>query len=171
MTSRRHLAAIMTAAALFSSGSAQAVNWALEAGATSEDTAALGVMVHNDESLLSDWLSGAWRLGLSTGVQLYEGDRESDNAAWIVRPALRYTAQGGIPWFAEAGIGAALFLDTRLESRDLGSAFQFEDRLALGMPLGSGELRLSVRHYSNADIKLPNEGFEVLSLGYRLGSF
>ncbi|WP_244287549.1 acyloxyacyl hydrolase [Vreelandella nigrificans] len=106
-------------------------------------------------------------LRLGSGVLLLLGDDGDDNAAWTLTPALRWSFAGERGVFAEAGIGAALFLNTRHEERHLSTAFQFEDRLAFGMALGRGELSASLIHYSNAGIKRPNNGFEILSLGYR----
>jgi lipid A 3-O-deacylase len=71
--------------------------------------------------------------------------------------------------FIEAGIGVAVFADTQIEDRDLGSMFQFEDRLGVGLRFGRGHtLGLRAIHYSNAGIKTPNDGVEVYSLYYRL---
>ncbi|USZ49882.1 acyloxyacyl hydrolase [Halomonas sp. DN3] len=133
-------------------------------GSTSEGTGAL--------DLGYDWTFDLSRyhpsldLRLGTGVILFEGDDRSDNQAFYLRPALRYS------WdhvFVEGGIGASAFIDTHIEDRDLGSSFQFEDRLALGLRMGPyGDLSISATHYSNASIKEPNDGFELYALNWRL---
>lgn len=137
----------------------------LELGSTSEGTPAVGLKfdwMHD----LSDW-HPALDLRLATGLLLLPGDDGDDNAAWTLTPALRYSFAGGSA-FLEAGVGAGLFLETQLESQRLSTAFQFENRLALGMRFAfGGELGASAAHYSNARLDLPNEGFEIYSLIYR----
>ena len=51
--------------------------------------------------------------------------------------------------------------------RELGSAFNFEDRLGAGLKIGDTQ-RVGARviHYSNAGIKEPNDGIESFSLFY-----
>lgn len=72
--------------------------------------------------------------------------------------------------FIEAGIGAALFSKTELApGADIGSAFQFEDRLGLGMRFASGsEVGIRYYHYSNAGLKEPNQGIDKTALFYRV---
>lgn len=131
-------------------------------GSTGEGTGALD-LGYDWRFDLSDY-HPALDLRLATGVLLLEGDEGSDNQAFYLRPALRYS------WkylYLEGGIGASAFVDTQYEDRRLGSSFQFEDRLALGTSLGPyGELALSATHYSNASIKEPNDGLEVYMLNW-----
>ncbi|MFC3283931.1 acyloxyacyl hydrolase [Litchfieldella rifensis] len=134
-------------------------------GITSESTAALKVELDREFSLES-W-HPRLSLRLATGLLLLSSDTEHGNAAWLLTPAFRYTFAGESGTFLEAGIGASVFLETRVESRELSTSFQFEDRLALGMPLARGEIMASVTHYSNARIARPNDGFEVFALSYR----
>lgn len=156
---------ILAALATLLGGSPALADLRIEAGATSASTAAVKVEI--DRLIPLERFHPRLDLRLATGVLLLPGDDGHDNAAWTLSPALRWTFAGERGVFVEGGVGAALFLETHLESRDLASAFQFEDRLALGMPWGNGELTLSVSHYSNAGIKRPNDGFETLMLGYR----
>lgn len=135
-------------------------------GITSETAAA--ARVEFDTMIGLDRLHPQLDLRLATGLLLLEGDESDENAAWLLTPMLRYTFAGERKVFVEGGIGAAIFLDARIGSRDLSTAFQFQDRLALGGSMGPGELSLSFTHYSNGGIKDPNEGIEVLALGYRL---
>lgn len=138
----------------------------LAAGATSENTAALKVELDHEFDL--DHWHPQLSLRLGTGALLLSSDHDNGNLAWLITPAFRYTFTGESGVFVEAGIGASVFLDTRFESRELSTSFQFEDRLAVGMPFASGELNASITHYSNGGIKQPNDGFEVFALGYRL---
>lgn len=137
----------------------------LAAGATSEATAALRIEV--DRLIGLERFHPQVDLRLGTGLLLLSSGDEDGNAAWLLTPALRWTFDTTRQLFVEGSIGAAFFLTTRVEDRQLSTAFQFQDRIAAGLPLGRGELALSLTHYSNAGIKRPNDGFEVLSLGYR----
>ena len=69
--------------------------------------------------------------------------------------------------YIEAGIGVAAFADTDLEDNDLGSSFQFEDRLGAGLRFSGQEIGIRALHYSNAGIKQPNDGVEAYTLHYR----
>ncbi|HEX6136303.1 MAG TPA: acyloxyacyl hydrolase [Casimicrobiaceae bacterium] len=64
--------------------------------------------------------------------------------------------------FVRLGIGVHLLSHTKIgDSRDLGSAFQFGERLAWGFNFGAGnryEMTLLVQHVSNGRIKEPNDG-------------
>jgi lipid A 3-O-deacylase len=70
--------------------------------------------------------------------------------------------------YIEAGIGVAAFAHTELEDNDLGSSFQFEDRLGLGVRFAEQEIGVRALHYSNAGLKQPNDGVEAYTLHYRL---
>lgn len=136
-------------------------------GLTNESEPAIKLELDRDISLHT-W-HPALSLRLAGGALLLPGNEGDDNAALLLTPAFRYTFTTGSAArpFIEAGIGAALFLDTRHEGRQFSTAFQFEDRLAAGMHLGDGELSLAYTHYSNADIKTPNDGLDIVALGYR----
>ncbi|APX94766.1 acyloxyacyl hydrolase [Halomonas sp. 1513] len=165
VTLHRLAAALLSAMLLISLPAAGQSGGYATLGATSEGAPAVSLGLDRTFSL-SHW-HAQLDLRLGSGLLLLPGDDGDDNAAWTLTPALRWTFAGERGVFAEAGIGAALFLNTRHEGRHLSTAFQFEDRLAVGMPLGSGELSASLIHYSNAGIKRPNDGFETLSVGYR----
>lgn len=82
-------------------------------------------------------------------------------------PLLRWQfpqAIGALSPYVQAGIGAAWFNGTRLQDTDLGSRGQFVDQLGIGLAGKSWSLGLNVLHYSNADLKKPNNGLDLLEL-------
>ncbi|HYD76175.1 acyloxyacyl hydrolase [Ramlibacter sp.] len=88
-----------------------------------------------------------------------------------VVPMLRYRfAEGRSPWFVEAGIGLSV-IDRRFvtPARNQGSRWNFSDNLALGHSFGrAGEHEVSLRwqHTSNAGLKDPNPGVDLVMLRY-----
>jgi hypothetical protein len=72
-----------------------------------------------------------------------------------------------IKW--EFGIGVSLVQDTQFAGKDIGSHYQFEDRLGLIMEFGE-ELKqsLAIRymHYSNGGLNTKNPGLDFLNLSY-----
>lgn len=110
-------------------------------------------------------LTGYW----DAGYTFWKGDKRSDNHSISVSPVLVYQFNGDVVKpYIEAGIGVALFEHTRIESRRLGSSFQFEDRLGVGVRFYNQALGVRATHYSNAGLKSPNDGIEAYSLHYRV---
>jgi hypothetical protein len=69
----------------------------------------------------------------------------------------------------EFGIGVSLITDTRFAGKDIGSHYQFEDRLGLIIEFGEQlEKSLAVRymHYSNGGLNDSNPGLDFLNLSY-----
>ncbi|MBS0318509.1 MAG: acyloxyacyl hydrolase, partial [Proteobacteria bacterium] len=79
-------------------------------------------------------------------------------------PLLRWWPGSG-RWFVEGGIGATLFSHTYFADRAISTAFQFGDMVGVGWQL-TPDLRVGLRlaHFSNADIKRPNPGLNVVQL-------
>ena len=73
------------------------------------------------------------------------------------------------PLRAEFGIGISLVEDTRFAGKDIGSHYQFEDRIGLTMEFGDNlEHAASLRymHYSNGGLDDDNPGMDFLVLSY-----
>lgn len=64
--------------------------------------------------------------------------------------------------YAEVGLGGALLSRTRLGGKELSTGFQFSEHLGAGVEF-AGEWFVGGRfsHYSNASIKLPNDGLDL----------
>ena len=111
-------------------------------------------------------LSGYW----DAGYTYWEGDDTATNHSISFAPVFVYEFAGQtVKPYLEAGVGVAAFSSTKLESNDLGSSFQFEDRIGAGLRFAGGhEVGIRAIHYSNAGIKKPNDGVEAYTLHYRL---
>ncbi len=80
-------------------------------------------------------------------------------------PFLRWTWADR--YYLEAGIGATVFSSTRFAGKEMSTAFQFGDHFGVGMHLTErSRLTLRYSHYSNAGIKRPNPGLNLIQLNY-----
>jgi lipid A 3-O-deacylase len=73
----------------------------------------------------------------------------------------------GSNWFLEGGIGATLISETQLGPKRYSTAFQFGDHVGVGFQIDA-RTRVGVRysHFSNANIKKPNNGLDALQLTF-----
>lgn len=156
---------------ILSATAAGAVTIVGTAGVTGEDdpVVRLGVM----REWQSRWyetrigsLTGYWDAGYTYWDS---GKLYSAAHSLSVSPVLVYefNTRHRVTPFIEVGVGIALFSKTRVGEHRLGSAFNFENRLGVGLKL-PGDQRLGIRalHYSNAGLKTPNDGIESYSLFY-----
>lgn len=67
--------------------------------------------------------------------------------------------------YIDFGIGAALASDTRIDDRNLSSAFLFEDRISFGITKDNLDLFVRYMHYSNAGLQSPNDGIDIVLAG------
>ncbi len=149
---------------------ASAVELNAAVGRTEKSTSTVRIGLQKD--FQSRWwqsdvgfLTGYW----DAGYTFWKGDKRSDNHSISVSPVLVYQFNADVfKPYIEAGIGVALFENTRIESRNLGSSFQFEDRLGVGVRFYNQALSVRATHYSNAGLKNPNDGIEAYSLHYRV---
>lgn len=88
-----------------------------------------------------------------------------------IGPSLRWRgAQGSSPWFAEVGTGLML-TGKRLynQGEQMGTRWNFVSHIGLGMNFGANqahEVSLRLQHASNAGIKKPNPGINLVQLRY-----
>ncbi len=110
-------------------------------------------------------LGGYWDAGYS----FWDARETASSHSLSFSPVLVYEFAGDrVRPYLEAGIGIAFFSSTEMEEHDLGSSFQFEDRLGLGIRFAGQEIGLRALHYSNAGLKQPNDGVEAYTLHYRM---
>lgn len=164
----------LVAAAALSVGqinAAQAADVSLSVGQTGDST-----MVYR-LGLQSNWDASWWQTSVGrltgywdAGYTYWDGDETASNHSLSFAPVFVYEFAGeSVKPYIEAGIGVAAFAHTELESNELGSSFQFEDRIGFGLRFAGGhEIGVRAIHYSNAGIKQPNDGVESYSLHYRM---
>jgi hypothetical protein len=101
-----------------------------------------------------DSASSLWEMGLTPVVEL------------------RRPAASDVSYYVEAGIGIHLLSHTRIDERELSTAFQFGELVGVGANFGDHReygIGARVQHISNARIKEPNSGatFGELRIAYR----
>lgn len=166
---KKSLSLAAAAALALGSLSAQAVDFTAAVGQSGDSTMVyrLGAQWNWDASW---WQSSVGRLTgyWDAGYTYWEGDETSSNHSLSFSPVFVYEFAGeSVQPYIEAGIGVAAFTSTELEDNDLGSSFQFEDRLGAGLRFSGQEIGIRALHYSNAGIKQPNDGVEAYTLHYR----
>lgn len=68
--------------------------------------------------------------------------------------------------YLEAGIGASYISTTSTAQKNFSTRFQFEDRFGFGFESKSYRLSFLYFHYSNSDIKKPNDGMDMFILNF-----
>ncbi|HBX54236.1 acyloxyacyl hydrolase [Pseudomonas sp. UBA2684] len=162
--------AVFAALSVGQVGAVQAADVTFAIGQTGDSTMVYRVGTQFDFS--SSWfqsdvgrLTGYW----DAGYTFWEGDETASNHSLSFAPVFVYEFAGEtVRPYVEAGIGVAVFASTELEDNDLGSSFQFEDRIGLGLRFAEQEVGVRALHYSNAGLKNPNDGVETYTLHYRL---
>ncbi len=93
------------------------------------------------------------------------GSRSPNAWQFNAIPILRWTMNER--FYLEAGVGPTVFTRTRVASEEISTALQFGSHIGAGMYV-SDSSRIGVRysHFSNANIKTPNPGLDVLQLTY-----
>jgi hypothetical protein len=101
-----------------------------------------------------------------------EDNTHQSNFALSLSPVLYWEIghfQGIYPVFAEFGIGVSIFEDTEIAGKDVGSHYQFEDRLGVSVRFGeslSHSIGIRYMHYSNGGLNRKNPGLDFLNVAY-----
>lgn len=79
--------------------------------------------------------------------------------------------RGERPWgYLEGGFGGYLLSKTiNNDENRVPSAFEFGSHIGIGFNVGPGSLGVGLQHLSNAGIKQPNGGIDLLLIQYTLG--
>lgn len=94
---------------------------------------------------------------------------------YSIAPIVRFSFKkyGSISPFLELSVGLSYLNRTRIEKRNLGIHFAFQDRMGMGALFGNSQnlsIGIHAVHYSNAHLSSHNSGISiplVLDVGYR----
>lgn len=134
----------------------------------------LGYRPYHTELVEIKWL-GKVNLYWELSINFWEfgaDNKHQTNYAIALSPVISKQfalIDGRYPIKWEFGIGVSLIEDTQFAGKDIGSHYQFEDRLGLVMEFGEGlNQSFSVRymHYSNGGLNSKNPGMDFLNLSY-----
>ncbi|MPY23447.1 acyloxyacyl hydrolase [Shewanella psychropiezotolerans] len=92
----------------------------------------------------------------------------SDKNGGSVTPILKYQLHfDQLTLFLEAGIGVTYINSQFYADRDMGSKWQFEDKLGVGVILFKHhQIGFSFIHYSNANFSNTNDGLNAIGFNY-----
>jgi lipid A 3-O-deacylase len=106
-------------------------------------------------------------LNAELGVSYWDARRGDPDSLWQLSatPMLRWWPNEF--FYTEIGVGATVLNRTSFADRHLGSAFQFGDHIGFGTIINrSHQIGVRYSHFSNAGIKEPNDGLDVIQLTY-----
>ncbi|HAS16156.1 MAG TPA: acyloxyacyl hydrolase [Idiomarina abyssalis] len=132
-----------------------------------------GYRVTNLPVELPTWI-GSPKLHVEAALNHWQDSNNTEDniTAFTISPILSWHIAGAQrPLFLEAGIGGSYFDKTQISNRRLSTQFQFEDRISLSWQYNrssSARIALGYTHYSNADIKRPNDGLDFFWLSWAL---
>lgn len=123
------------------------------------------------------WSNDSMNLSLNHAVSLAGFWDKNDVylVSWVPNVILTPKDTSGLYPYLQFGFGVALLSDDKFESEDndpddegasdMGSYYQFESSLALGLVHGSWGMRAKIYHMSNAGLADPNGGMDVAEFG------
>ncbi|WP_167784819.1 acyloxyacyl hydrolase [Ramlibacter rhizophilus] len=141
----------------------------LEVGRSARDTSIAGVGLRWNWAWQAQRWGGHFSGGTELSVAYWRATTltgRSDRAHFALIPLLRFRPSAGAsPWFVEGGIGLSLHPEPyEAEDIRMSTRLNFYDVLAVGRSVGPGELSLRAVHVSNAGIRRPNPGADIVML-------
>ncbi len=141
--------------------------WSLRFGYNS-DYRKIGLMYETPPWWSSS--TGSWGrldLGAELGVSYWDAQSGHPDSMWQLSatPMLRWWPTEF--FYAEIGVGVTGLSRTHFAGRDLGSAFQFGNHAGVGVLINDAHrIGLRYSHFSNAGLKEPNPGLDMVQLIY-----
>ncbi|REL29050.1 acyloxyacyl hydrolase [Thalassotalea euphylliae] len=126
---------------------------------------------HLKDILFVDQLDIYWEVSVNFW-EYGESNQHETNYVLAFSPVIGQTfhyIKGKYPLRWEFGIGVSLVEDTRFAGKDIGSHYQFEDRLGLAIDFGQNNRQsaaIRYMHYSNGGLNSKNPGVDFLNLSY-----
>ncbi|MDB2331595.1 acyloxyacyl hydrolase [Alteromonas sp.] len=125
-----------------------------------------------EQSLSTSWF-GEITLSWEVSAVVWEygdGNTRSSSYAASLTPVFKKQIASwndDYPVYVEAGIGVSYIGDQEIAGKDIGSNYQFEDRLGILVELDeSHDIAMRYMHFSNGGFNNNNPGLDFLSLSY-----
>ena len=125
-----------------------------------------------EQTLATEWF-GDIRLYWEVSAVVWEygeNDTHSTSYAASITPVFMKqisTLYDKYPVYIEAGIGASYIGDQKVAGKDIGSNYQFEDRIGVFVELDKKQhVALRYMHFSNGGFNNDNPGLDFLNLSY-----
>lgn len=112
---------------------------------------------------------GSLKLEFEAGLYKWDDAFQLDTkyGAYLTPMWRYYIGQSDINWYLGAGIGLSYTNSKTFMDRQLGSRWNFEDRLELGaLFYQKHRVSVSFNHYSNANLAPINHGVDVYVINY-----
>lgn len=113
----------------------------------------------------NEW--GRLELTGELGAWYWEAQNGDPDSMWqaSATPMLRWWPNEF--FYTEIGVGLTVLSRTHFADKDLGTAFQFGNHIGVGALIGENHrIGLRYSHFSNAGIKEPNPGLDLIELSY-----
>lgn len=90
------------------------------------------------------------------------------SAGYNLNYGIPFLKARGLRPYIEYELGVALISETRVGDRDMSTVFHFKNQLGLGLKMNWGSFFIRASHFSNARLRQPNDGIDILSAGLLL---
>ena len=125
----------------------------------------------------TDWLKKYFEHAefyFETSLNFWEygaDNNRNTNFVFAMSPVIMYplSRYANHDLYVEFGIGFSLLTEDEFAGKDVGSHYQFEDRLGIVSRFGAKrqhQIALRYFHYSNAGLSRPNPGLDFISFSY-----
>ena len=125
-----------------------------------------------EQTFVTDWF-GDLKLYWEVSAVVWEygkSETHSTSYAASITPVFMKqvaTLNDQYPVYIEAGIGASYIGDQEVAGKDIGSNYQFEDRIGIFVELDKKQhVALRYMHFSNGGFNNDNPGLDFLNLSY-----
>lgn len=111
--------------------------------------------------------NGRLDLGFELGAGYWKADKHEPDSMWHISavPMVRWWPSGA--YYLELGVGPSLLSRTRFAGKQLSTRFQFTSHIGGGFVVDDvHRFGLRYTHVSNASIKTPNPGLDLIEASY-----
>lgn len=144
-------------------------SFSIDVGKSTDDISIYRVGIQHD---ISKWLKSK-SIPLSgyveSSVNYWKSSGDEIYAVAVSPVFMLFTCkQCEYAFYLEVGVGLSFISQEVIDTRNMSSHFQFEDRIGFGLKVNNIDYHLRYMHYSNAGLAQPNDGIDILIAGMAL---